>query len=52
MTPEEKKQLKTYYLEHLTTPTAKELLQTYFPEEYPADKHVGQNPKTPRSATP
>jgi hypothetical protein len=36
LTPEDKRQLKAYYLQHLTTPRAKELLQKYFPEYYPA----------------
>ena len=43
--PEDKQRLKTYYLEHLTTPRAKELLHKYFPEEFPAQKSVGAHPK-------
>jgi len=45
LTPEDKTRLKTYCLEHLTTPRAKELLQKYFPEDFPAEKSAGAHPK-------
>ena len=34
LTPEDRQRLKMYYLEHPTTPRAKELLHKYFPEEF------------------
>jgi len=45
LTPEDKARLKTYHLEHLTTPRAKELLQKHFPEDFPAEKAAGARPK-------
>jgi hypothetical protein len=45
LTPEDRQRLKTYYLEHLTTPRAKELLQKYFPEDFPIGKSA--NPSRP-----
>lgn len=45
LTPEDKQRLKTYYLEHLVTPRAKELLHKYFPEEFPTEKSAGAHPK-------
>ena len=45
LTPEDKQRLKTYYLEHLTTPRAKKLLQKYFPEDFPAEKSAATQRK-------
>jgi hypothetical protein len=45
LTAEDKQRLKAYYLEHLTTPRDKELLQKYFPEDFPAEKSAGAHPK-------
>jgi len=45
LTPEDKKQLKAYYLEHLVTPRARKLLQKYFPEDFPAEKSAATHPK-------
>lgn len=38
LTPEERQRLKAYYLKHLATPRAKELLQKHFPEDFPSEK--------------
>ena len=45
LTPEDRQRVKTYYLEQLTTPRAKELLQKHFPEKFPAEKSAGAHPK-------
>jgi hypothetical protein len=45
LTTEDRQRLKTYYLEHLVTPRAKELLQKNFPEEFPSEQSSAAHTK-------
>ena len=38
LTEEDRKQIKTFYLESVITPEARKLLQKHFPEKFPAEK--------------